>query len=345
MKKGFRTIHCRIINKDGSEYPSAYSDSVNDERQYLRAIVGFDALDMNQSVAFKNCAVWATKNDSYPAFGQSYLAKQSFDRVYSAQIFEEAVGVYVSNVFDGGKDFRFWKSISWDPTSQADPAGMDVEFYVRTASTEDELTGNVRKWNNVGSNSADGEIILEKFTNATGNNLVRFSQQASVLSSPLEETIVNRFLQFKMVLKSRSYNQVPRVNDVTISYSKQNTVNFFTTTFDLKSNILRAILTYNGDTGLDVNGVALSDIQFGISTTEELDGTVSTNFDDYKIVPVNEVFGIEDVGLEKNDKFRVGIRFISSADNVPTVDEFAVMWESEKNPGNDTDQFVQNKDL
>jgi len=132
-----------------------------------------------------------------------------------------------------------------------------------------------------------------------------------------------------MVLRSRNQSVVPRIDDVTIVYSKENSVNFFTTTFNLESNLVRAILTYNGESSLTTSDVALSEIQFGICTIEEADGTVSTNFDDYTSIPTDEVFGLTDIGVEENDKFRIGIRFVSASEHVPTCHEMAIMWTTE----------------
>jgi hypothetical protein len=79
---------------------------------------------------------------------------------------------------------------------------------------------------------------------------------------------------------------------------------------------------------LTTSDVALSEIQFGICTTEEADGTVSTNFDDYTSIPTDEVFDLDSIGVTTNDKFRVGIRFVSASEHVPRVDEFACMWQT-----------------
>ena len=241
---------------------------------------------------------------------------------------ERKHNIYESNIFDGGADLRFWRKITWSPETQ--PTGTSVEFYIRTAPSEAELIGEEgssgKKWNNVGTDGS--EIILAKFTDPNAaNNLLRLTQQFNTTNE--NETIINRFIQFRMVLRSQNQDVVPRVDDITIIYSKENSVNFFTTTFNLESNLLRMILAYNGDSSVTSSDVALTEIQFGLCTKEEADGTVSTNFDDYTVIPTEEVFSLSSIGVQENDKFRIGIRFISASEQVPICSEFSCMWETE----------------
>ena len=316
LKKAARSIHCKIIDKYNNKYPLDNVNASDRDRssQYMRAISGFNGLSYSEPISFADRAVWVARN---AAAADGNLVH---GRTYGSQVFEEAYGIYHSNIFDGGVDLRFWRELKWNPNTQ--PVGTTVEFYIRTAATEQEIL--LKKWNNVGTDT--NEVILPAFTDSVSNNILRFTNQISSLT---EEVIINRFIQFRMVLKSRNQSVSPKVNDVTLVYSRENSVNFYTTTFSLGSNLLRAILTYNGESGtLDANGVAMSDIQFGICTTEESDGTVSTNFDDYTSIPVNEAFDLSNIGVLGNDKFRIGIRFISSSDQVPSVDEIASIWET-----------------
>lgn len=334
--KTVKSIHCKLIDKNDNRYPldNIISANRSEESQYLRAICGFNNLSATEPESYADRVVWTARNadeadsdltqatDPYYHGKSLQSSKSAFGRTYGGQVFEEAYGIYESNIFDGGVDLRFWKELKWSPLTQE--TGTAVEFYIRTSPSEEELL--LKKWNNVGTNAS--EVILPAFTDPTvTNNLLRFTQQFSSTST---DVVINRFIQFKMILRSRNQDVAPRINDVTIVYSKENSVNFFTTTFDLESNLLRAILTYNGEEGIqDSSGVALTEIQFGISTKEEADGTVSTNFDDYTSIPVNEAFSLSTIGVPENDKFRIGIRFISSSENVPTCDEWAMMWETE----------------
>jgi len=321
MFRSYRTIHGRILDTNHDRYPvNEYNVDSGKSSQYFRSTIGFneDVSDeifnvyMNQSIKVRQ------QNSPNEDYGDPILSTpKSTKLVFGATVHEEAYGIYESNIIDGGSDFRFWKTISWTPTFQ--PAGTSVEFYIRTGSTEEELLS--KKWNNTGTSTV--ENILPAFT-TSGGDIIKFSQRNFSSSSTV---IINKFLQFKMVLKSRTYGVTPQVNDVTIVYSKQNSVNFFTTTFDISSNMVRAILTYNGEEPIDSSGVALTDIQFGMYTEEDSNGEVGANFSDYTIIPTNEAFSLSSLGILQNDKFRIGIKFISSSNSVPTCDEFSLMWE------------------
>jgi hypothetical protein len=338
--KNFRSIHCKIVDKYDNRYPvDDISALRNKGSQYCRAILGFDNVSAKVSDTYADRVLWAIRNaadvngsiQSQDPFYHGKVSQSSlsaYGRTYGGQVFEEAYAVYESNVFDGGADLRFWRRITWSPETQ--PTGTSVEFYIRTAPTEEELIGTKgssgKKWNNVGTD--DSEIIISKFDNpSASNNLLRFTQQFN--STNENETIINRFIQFKMVLRSQNQDVVPRVDDITIIYSKKNSVNFFTTTFNLESNLLRMILAYNGESSVTSSDVALTEIQFGLCTKEEADGTVSTNFDDYTVIPTEEVFSLSSIGVQENDKFRVGIRFVSASEQVPICHELACMWETE----------------
>jgi len=336
MARSYRTIFGRILDQDNRRYPIENWEvpSSNTEYQYedyvLKAIAGISQglQEETQSSGYYNRPLKATKTATNSA-NLSVVNAREVRPTFSGQILEEAKAIFESNIFDGGSDFRFWRSISWSLSPEDQPDGTFVEFYVRTGSTEQEILGDIdngipeKAWNNIGTSSDPN--VIDAITEP-GADLIDFSQ---IRISSSEEIILNRYLQFKMVLVSRSQGVTPVVNDVTISYSKQNTVNFYTTTFNLSSNIVRAILTYNGNIPTGGSGVALSEIQFGICTEEDSDGKVVTNFDKYTNIPVDEAFSLESLGVAKNDKFRVGIRFISTEGAIPTVDEFAMMWQTE----------------
>jgi hypothetical protein len=345
VKRTYKSIHAAIMNENNDIYPiyNINNSLVGSAKKYLRATIGYDDIVVSDGISFKNSLIWLNKIDETPQYGKIYMSQKGLGRTYSGQIFEEAVAVYESAIFDGGNDLKFWKEIKWNPIVQNDPNSTSVEFFVRTAYKQEELLNNVKKWNTI--TGPNGEIKLPPFINGSGENIVKFSQPYNQYDADGNKILINRFIQFKMVLKSRKYNVVPRIDDVVIEYSKENSVNFFTTTFNLKSNLLKAIITYNGDRGLDIDGVAMSDIQFGICTQEESNGQVSTNFDNYTLIPINELFNLDKLGVPKNSKFRIGIRFVSSEDKIPTVDEFGLMWESEKIDNDPYGNMIQAKDL
>jgi len=326
MSRAYRSVFGRIIDKDYSRFPKQDWE-VDPEENYiieeklLKAVVGFKESPTAEEITsyYNYQAIKIDRDsgdDSRPTISSTIPAETR--PTYAGEILEEAQATYISNVFDGGSDFRFWKEISW---TSSKPTGTTVEFEVRTGSSEEDLL--LKTWNNIGTETVTE--ILDPFT-ISGQELVDFSQLSVDNNNNL---ILKRFIQFKIILKSSIKDVTPTVDDVTITYSKQNSVNFFTTTFNLTSNIVRSILTYNGDIPTSPSGVALSDIQFGISTEEDVNGKVITNFDEYTIIPTNEVFSLSSIGVQSNNKFRIGIRFISTDGSIPSVDEMAILFETD----------------
>ncbi len=325
LTRNYKSVHCKILDQNfDQKYPINSMDKAN---QYARAILGFiTELQDISSTTTSNQVSLIKRKDSTSDFGErisSTLPEAS--PTFGGQIYEEVFGIYLSNIFDGGTDMRFWKTISWTPDQSSFPTGTSVQFEVRTAATESELL--TKEFNTLQIN--DKEVKIDPFT-VSGSNILNFSFTGG--GDNPDNIVINRFIQVKMTLKSKVRDVFPSIDDFTITYSKQNSVNFFTNTFNLKSNLVRALLVYNGDNKFDSNQVALTDIQFGISTEEVVDGEVTTNFSNYKIIPVNEAFSLNQIGLETGKNFKIGIRLIASSEEVPDVDEFALLWESEGQP-------------
>lgn len=340
MAKSYRTVYARLVDEQNRRYPIFVGFGNTPDRtkstRLARAIVGFYESLVGAITNRLRNQIAQIERVSGEDYGEVIInSREGFETssTFGGQLIEEASGIYESSIIDGGGDFRFWRTISWT-LDEPLPEGTTLEFYIRTAESEAELL--TKTYNN--TEDETNPNIIPAIT-VSGTDILEFSQQSiNVGDNPK----IFRFLQFKMVLKSRTKGNTPTVNDVTITYSKLNSVNFFTTTFDLNSNIIRAILTYNGDVPVDANGVALSEVQFGICTKEVTDGVVSTNFDDYAIIPINEAFTLEDLGINAapNDQFRIGIKFISTEDAVPVVDDFALMWETDRDT-NRTKDFLE----
>jgi len=326
LSRSYRSIFCKIRNQQFEQiYPDLSASSIS-ASQFCRTVLGFirELTDVSSSNTVNQVAL-IERNPLEPDFGERISTTlPEASPTFGGQKFEEVYAIYISNIFDTGLDFRFYRTISWTPLPTSLPAGTSVEFEIRTGSTEDELLS--REFNTIIAN--DETITFEPFT-SPGADIIRFSHTGA--GDDPDDIKLNRFIQFKMTLRSRIRDVTPQVDDVTIAYSKSNSVNFFTTSFNLQSRLLRGILTYNGEKPVDPSGIALTDIQFGISTEEVSDGIVSTNFSDYKIINPNEVFSLSQIGVPEGKNFRVGIRLISSSEKVPVVDEFAIMFSTDGN--------------
>ena len=328
LARSYRSIFCKIRDQQFEQIHPETEGSLTSASQFCRIVLGFirELTDIGANTTVNQVAL-IERSTTEPEFGERIeTTLPESGPTFGGQVFEEVFGTYLSNIFDGGPDFRFWRTISWTPAPGSQPLGTNVEFEVRTGSTEEEL---LSKEFNVVEDSSGGESTLPPFT-TPGADILRFSFTGS--GDDPDDIKINRFIQFRMVLKSRERGVTPTVDDVTIAFSKQNTVNFFTTTFSTTGNLIRAILTANTEEPVDPNGVALTEIQFGLSTTEVTEGVVSTNFSDYKVIPINEAFDLSTLGIPQGKNFRVGIRLISSSEEVPTVDEFSMMFSSDGDP-------------
>lgn len=345
LARAYRTIHGRIIDANYNRYPSSTVDSTK-EGQFFRAILGFidpveDTLTgtLVKQVAliekeYPKVVLYADLDNDPSSICAGEVSKQTLSEslgiTYAGQMLEETEAIYESGIFDGGNSFRFWRTISWSPDEGEQPPNTSVELYVKSAKTEEGILE--KTWNTIVQNGQ--EKYLGPFT-ISGSDILQFSKDH--IENDEEP---NRYIQFRMILKSRAADVTPSINDVTITYSKENSVNFFTTTFNLSSNITRALIAYNGETPTSVSGVQTTEIQFGLATEEiDDDGNVTTNFNDYVVVPVNEVFSLADKNIPQNNNFRVGIKLISSDQEVAQVDEFGIMFET------DGDASLLNKGL
>jgi photosystem II stability/assembly factor-like uncharacterized protein len=138
----------------------------------------------------------------------------------------------------------------------------------------------------------------EEFTNPNENDISNLAKQ---------------FLQFRATLTVDEVGQPsPELHRVDIQLRTSQATHYFTTNFKLPDDLLRGILTYNGCVNPPV-----TDVVFGIS------GKDSTDFADYLVISPNKVFELPSEHQDKN--LRVGIKLISSTQEVPIVDEFALL--------------------
>lgn len=166
-----------------------------------------------------------------------------------------------------------------------------------TAPVGTSITIAVRTANT--SAEIDDAEFGDEFTDSSGNDLTNLTGQ---------------FLQFRATLKVTAQGVAsPELDKVDILLRTSQATHYFTTNFSLPDDLQRGILTYNGC----LNPPA-TDIVFGVT------GKDSVDFSDYFVITPNRVFEFPSEHQTKN--LRVGIKFISSPDQVPVVDEFALLF-------------------
>ena len=208
----------------------------------------------------------------------------------SATIHDIVKGSFLTPVLYGGEDFIDWISISWNDNV---PVGTKLTFYVRVAENEAALSN--APWLSFNSDTLGGSHTY----------------------SLMNLTSRGRYLQAMAILETTVKNLAPCLFELVIGYRTKYSVLFFTKKFvlDRKSNLSSGIIVANVSTPL------YTELKFGMV------GNNSANWDDYNVVPLNQVF---EVPQSMNDRFKVGIKMImNNVNNVtpiyPEVDNFAIM--------------------
>jgi len=208
----------------------------------------------------------------------TYTAGDS--KLYSGYKIENEYGIYESIDFTGGSDFNQWNSLSW---TEVLPSDTDVEVYIKTATTKTGLT--TANYNG-------------PYTDYTSNDI---------------SELIGEWIKFKIVLKTSAANVAPTVSSLVISYYAAESAHFFTTLFNLSSNIIGGIATWTATIP------AYADIKVGIATEDTIDWL------HYQILDNNVSFVVN----EPDKQFKIGIRFIASGDQPPSLDELAIVLETE----------------
>ena len=153
---------------------------------------------------------------------------------YSADVIDEEIGVYTSEILNGSNDLVSWKTITWVAIK---PDGTFVDFQIRNAATESDI--ELEEWS--------PNLVLNS------DNIVSI------------EHITNQYLQFRVILRSRIRDLSPTLTSVTIRNLATQASHFFTTNFILPSRPVKGLLTAN--TFIPVT----SDVIFGINTKNTTD--------------------------------------------------------------------------
>ena len=111
------------------------------------------------------------------------------------------------------------------------------------------------------------------------------------------EFISDQYLQFRVIMTSRTRDISPTLSSVTIRNLTTQASHFFTTNFVLPSRPIKGLMTAN--TFIPVS----SDIVFGIDTKN------NTDFGDYQIIETNRLFTTEQGQFGAN--IRIGAKFLT----------------------------------
>jgi hypothetical protein len=215
-----KRVYLKLITKAGNE-TNLYVDAAQTQ------------LDTNlyDQITIADLSNFINKNRiiKVDEFGVVTTIREGNDRFYSANIIDQEIGEYYSEVFNGTNNIVSWSKISWDATV---PENTSMVFYIRTGSTIDELLNKDFSF----SVNADDE-----------------SADISFLSG--------QYIQFKVVMTSQVRGLSPALRNVVIKSISSDSTHFFTTNFVMPSRVKSGILT-----STKMLPVA-ADVVFGINTT------------------------------------------------------------------------------
>jgi len=234
------------------------------------------------------------------------------DKVYDANETQEIVGIYESKPQSAPSGLLYWKTLSWD---QQIPEGTSVEFYVKTAETEEGLKTATYNMDAFGT-------IYSPFTRADFNTPVESPTALDISRFSTDGTLdgfgrIKRmhWLQYKIHLISAEAEVTPTVDNIRITYTTADERIVYSNNFVTTSDVTQGILTGN----IDVPDG--TEIIFGISTNND------TNFNKYQIIPFDEAFDI----LEPNTQYRIAAKIRSSSTASPKIYGLVFMHNTESN--------------
>lgn len=178
------------------------------------------------------------------------------EKVYSATKVQRMYGYFVSKPVQADTGLATWEHLSWNGSK---PAGTDIWFYLKSASTQEEL---------------DTAIWMGPYLN-TVNDI---------------SAIKGTFLQFMIVLSMDEVGvDTPSLSEIKLSYfSYQNDAKFFTKTFDLGFVPKHVLLTYNGTVSQD------SIVRFAITGFDSIDPNDYQYIDPNKIEELSQISVLSD---------------------------------------------------
>ena len=227
------------------------------------------------TIYINNVTSYTTSINSITEVDFRYLGT----KVYAAQQIEQIYAAYYSPIIQTQDSIIKYNKANWVETKDSN---SDIWLYVKSASTEDGLK--------------------------TANWIGPYRDETADLTS-----LTGEFIQFCFVMMG-SDGHWPVVSSISISYYvSQDTVKFFTKTFDIGFSPKNVVLTYNA--------IANSDtiIRFALTGLDTTDVSYYQYIEPNKIVPLTE-------WPFSSDKIKVMLEFIGSSQINATVNEFALVF-------------------
>jgi len=175
---------------------------------------------------------------------------------------------------------------------------------------EDFNQWNSLSWTETKPTGTSVEIYIKSAETKTGLLTADYEGPYTTFSGNDISELDGSWIKFKIVLETETASVTPYVHSLIISYYAAESVHFFTSLFNLSGDIEAGIATWTATVP------EFADIKVGLATEDTVD------WNDYQILTNNKAFSV----VSPDNKFKIGIRFIASGAEAPSLDEFAIAW-------------------
>jgi len=217
--------------------------------------------------------------ENIPNIGKIYFFHLG-QKTYSANKFNQIVGTFTSNILDGGEKLIRWNEFDFEGNNSG------IKFFIKNASSKEDLQN--ASW-------------VGPYVNKN-NSLRNFKK---------------RYLQFLVIIVDNG-NQNGTIESLNLSLvSSQNTVKFFSKSFDVGFSPELILVSYNGNASEDAI------IRFAVAGENTIDTSK------YFFLEPNKITDISDFSVfSKNLKIMIEM---SGDSQIPiTIDEFSVMFSGDE---------------
>lgn len=271
--------------------------------QFMRAI-SLKGTNINDANTFSGSVIEFNLNTN------RYSVYSVGDRVYDANETQHVVGIYESKPLSAPSGLLYWKTLSWN---QDTPEGTSVEFYIKTAETEEGLKTATYNMDAFG-------VLYAPFKKSDFDTPSEYPVALDISKFSTDGTFdsfgrIKRmyWLQYRAHLISSKAEVTPKVDNIKVTYTTASERIIYSKNFMTRSNVTQGILTGSVDIPKG------TEVIFGISTTNE------SNFNKYQIVPFDEAFDI----LEPGPQYRIAAKIRSSSTESPKIHGLVFMHNTE----------------
>ena len=217
------------------------------------------------------------------------IIKKSVSENYIPLMSNEIYATFISPIFKMDEDVILWDQLIWENNISIE---NNTTISVRTSNNLNDFTSN---WNNA--------LVFHNDSNEIINEI-----------NLKQEKLQGNYIQIKIDVFVKNHDFETIVSNLSISYLTSKAYYFFTNKISLQSPNI-----HNGIIKADFYEPVNTKIDFGITNSN------SSNWKDYDIIPVNEMFT-----KKINNDVKIGVRLKSyNGISIPYVSNFSIFFGGE----------------